>query len=230
MDTLPMELEGEFAALEISSPKVPEVPEVAGVCSEPEALADSDQPRPPVLDTVEPLAPSEQRKLFPKAKAKAKSKAKLEEGEKTKPGRRRKKSEPEDAKEEEKTEKAKEPRKRASRKGKGKTQATDVAVDAPALGNSAPAVEPAPPKKRCKTSKSAKSSEPPAGEVPATGEVAPEDLSTTAAASDVTAADATKKKPSRKSAAYHRARKQALLDGKSADEAKECGKKVAWYC
>lgn len=120
---------------------------------------------------------------------------------------------------------------------------TTAVADDPALGSSVPIVEPAPPKKRRKSSKSSKSAEPPAGEVPATGEEAPatreapatgevasDDFSTTAEASDVTAADAKKKKQSRKSAAYHRARKQALLDGKSADDAKACGKKVAWCC
>lgn len=123
MDTLPMEFESAFAALEVSAPKVPEV---AGDPMESDKdfkdMMDSDQPRPPVLDTVEPLASSEQRKLFPKAKAKAKAKAKskaeLKEVEKCKPGRRRKKSETDGPKEEEKTEKTKEPRKRASKKRK----------------------------------------------------------------------------------------------------------------
>ena len=266
METMPMDLDVAFASMGISQP---EVPEVTTAVVDPKTLPVEDvkgSSRPAILDTVEPIAPADQRKLVPKSKAKAKAKAKskskaeVEDSEKPKRGRKRK-TESGDGKVKTKKHKAKETEKGGVTEGETEKhgvkeiendkvksctlEKTPPAEPANASGaassSSVLAVEPAaPPRKRHRTKSAsdiqlepAVHPEPPVHPAPApataaTDEVADDHGSAIAEPpTPDTTIDEKKKKISRKSAAYHRARKQALLAGKGQEEAKKEGKKVA---
>ena len=148
------------------------------------------EPRPPVLESLTPVTPSEQRKLLPKAKAKGKAKAKPADGAEPAKKRAKKTTEESEPKTGDKKKRGRPPSKSSVTKGKVETSKRPRK----SVGSSGSAVDGA---------------------------------TVARAASSAMASNDTKKKASRKSSAYHTAKRAAIKDGKSLEEAKAIGKKVA---
>eukprot|EP00438_Fugacium_kawagutii_P035911 Skav206068 [mRNA] locus=scaffold288:586129:593113:- [translate_table: standard] len=254
MDTLPLDPEIAPCALAETPTETPHAADGSEHPPEPKvppALPEPDSGRPPVLDTTEPITPAEQRKLLPKAKAKAKTKAKAKskpsadaDGDVEKPKRSRKRkaadTEIKDT-ENEGAEAIKKPRRgKGGGRGRGKAAASETPPKGESTASSSTTSEPmkepttSEPTSGPSTTEEPTMSEPTANEASTSGPTTSEptrDGSTRHTrgprASEPTDA---KKKFSRKSAAYHRARAAALKAGKSKEEALELARKVESRC
>ena len=173
--------------------------EVAGKDSGCKGLSPNES-RPRVLDGLEPIEPAEQRKLLPKKKAKAKA-APKEKKEKM-------------DKKEKTTKDTKKHKKSGDGKPKGKEEGKCKGKDGVEGDKNKP--KRGPPKKREREND------------PSVGEGSGSANASGSRDFPQPSGDEAKKRVSRKSSAYHCAKRQALKDGKTLDEAKALAKKVSW--
>ena len=228
--------------MDLGESTVPEIPGAGGTTEvqskEPLAIAESTEPlddggenganragenlhkktppaRPKVLDTITPIAPPEQRALLPKKKAKAKAKAEPKPKAKTGKGKDSKNPPSKSTTKKSSRAGAKETKENTKKKKNAKDEKETVENEHEEKDSDAGRKRR---KKTCPTEKT-DSKDTPAS---SSDGVSPRTTDTTADSAKAAA----KKRISRKSAAYHKAKKTALSDGLTEEEAKEKAKEV----